>query len=574
MKRIMKYLAFIAIIVMVNYNLSSQDLSNAVKNLVNQKMYEEASAIIPDALKEKIKDASIYELFGDVYFEIDKYDSALIMYQKAYDIDDDIVSIMQKYGRTLSKLGRHKEAIEFLLKAKKRTKDNPSIYLELGMAYLHADSITLATYTITQAREKNKSNPEAYLALGDLYYKQGVLQLAKDNYADALKLNENLNDARMKLAIVYFEMAYKEQDKELSDELFKRSLIEWNILTQKDSMNAKAFFEQGKINFMAKRYDYAAKSFNRFVKLRPSGIIGRWYLAQSYKFLGLCDSAAPHLNIIVRDIDSAQIKKEALFMLAECYYYLKKYNECIKTYDSIKTIDTLSPTEMRRYATAYLYIGDTAQAINKFEEYFNKDSSDCKQIVNFAILLQKINQPRKAIRYFTMFYQNCSSDSSIFDKVFFNLGRNYFNVNSFDTAVHYFKKAILIDSNNVWASIYLGDAYANLNQTDLAISSFLYAFKIGSSDTTNSSNVKAASTAAFKICGIYIKNKNFKDLLKIAQNWTTVEPKNEVPWLYIAISYHNLEDLDNACKAYKKVLQINPSNKDAKKYMQSIPNCQ
>lgn len=569
-------MAFIVFISFFYYNSFSQDLSNSVKNLVNQKMFEEAAAIIPDALKEKIKDASVFELFGDVYFELERYDSALIMYQKAYDTDDDIVSIMQKYGRTLSKLGRHKEAIDFLLKSKKRTKENPAIILELGMAYLNADSITLATYTITQAREKNKSNPEAYLALGDLYYKQGVLQLAKDNYADAIKLNDNLNDARMKLAIVYFEMAMKEQDKELSDELFKRSLIEWNILTQKDSMNARAFKEQGRINFMAKRYDYAAKSFNRYVKLRPSDILGRWFLAQSFKFIGLCDSATSHLAIIASsNIDSLKnIKREALYMLAECYYYLKEYNKCINTYKIIKENDTLSSTDMRRYASAYLNIGDTTTSIAKFEEYFNKDSSDCKQIVSFAILLQKINLPRKAIKYFTMFYTNCPSDSSIFDKVFFNLGRNYFAEHSFDTAIFYFKKAISIDSNNAWASIYLGDSYSNLNLNDSAITSFYYAFKIGASDTTNPNNVKAAVSAAFKICSIYIKSKSFKELLKIAQSWTTIEPKNDIPWLYIAIAYHNLEEFDNACKAYKKALQINPNNKDAKKFMQSLPNCQ
>ncbi|MBI5325592.1 MAG: tetratricopeptide repeat protein [Ignavibacteriae bacterium] len=312
MKNVLKLLVVLISII----NMYGQSSYEKIRDYVYSGDYMNAAALIQPAIKENPKNESLMIICGDIYLELDKPDSALIMYLKADDIKGDEPSTMRKIAHTLSILGRHDEAVKEMKDAIKETPNDVQNYLEIGRVYIKADSLKLAEFNIAKAREINKSMPDAYVALGDLYFAQKVYELAKNNYEEALSLNADLIEARIKLATAYYWLGMREFDKDLANEFFERSLKEWNTITKKDPKNAKAYFEQGKILYFSQQYENAAKSLYEYVTLRPTGSLGRWYLAQSLYELRYCDSASIQLKICANEIDS--IKSKALRLAARC----------------------------------------------------------------------------------------------------------------------------------------------------------------------------------------------------------------------------------------------------------------
>jgi predicted Zn-dependent protease len=132
-------------------------------------------------------------------------------------------------------------------------------------------------------------------------------------------------------------------------------------------MNARSYFEQGKIWFFSERYSEAAQVLSRYIKLRPSGSLGRWNYAQSLHKLGECDSAIPNLEIVVREIDSVQI--QAKKMLAECYMIKRNFARASVVYDDLFNSGAeLTTIDYQRWGQADFSKGDTLSALNHWEE--------------------------------------------------------------------------------------------------------------------------------------------------------------------------------------------------------------
>lgn len=569
----MKKIALIAFLALsLSINLFAQNKSDEVRRLFGENEYEQAAALIPDALKENPKDAQFLSLCGDIYFELERYNEALDAYTKSEDRERN-PQIMRKVGRTMSYLSKHKEAIEFLKETASRDKKDVYSVLELAYAYIKADSLSQAELLVTRAREMNKSIPDAFIALGDLYFAQKVYELAKDNYEEALSLDPKLLDARTKLAISYYWLANKEPDRDLANELFARSLKEWNTITQQDAKNARAWFEQGKILFFSQKHELASQSLYQYVQLRPNGHLGRWYLSQSLFKLGACDSAAPQLEIVAENVDS--VKTKAKLMLAECYFTNKNYQGAVTLYSKLMQENPLGILDMKRLAASFLNTSDTANFIQTYvqtiEQYPNES---CKDMYSFGKTLIKLKDYTKAIYLFEKKLSNSSCQSDIEPDLKYWLGIGYF-FNEADTAKtarlqkarQFFDESIKADSSNYSAYVYLGDVLAALGDTKSTETIFNTVIEKAKSDTTSPEKKNALNQAFAKYCGMKLESKKYQDIVKIGTDWAKYFSDSPFPYLYIAIGYQGQGDKDNACKFYRRVLQVDPKNTTAKKYI-------
>ncbi|ROL56212.1 tetratricopeptide repeat protein [Bacteroidetes/Chlorobi group bacterium Naka2016] len=562
----MKKLIFAFVVFFFAVSISAQDNLGSFLQYYRNKAFQEAYELLPSLVNQKYKDENIYVAFGDVYFEFEKYDSAKIMYEKAYDIRNDREEILVKLAKSYSYLNLVDKAIKLLKDYLKKNNDSWQASLELGYVYLRADSIRQAEYYISKARDLNKKSPEPLVALGDLYFAQKVYELARMNYEEALAINPDLTDARIKLATAYYWLANREADVNLSNELFTRSLKEWQIVSQKDPKNARAWYEQGKILFLARRFDDAARAFYQYVLLRPSGSLGRWYLAQSLVEIGKCDSAVQHLEIVAREIDSVRNKAE--LKLARCFYDNKEFAKSIEVYNKIKNeVKNLEHKDFERLASAYLNTGDTVSAMNVYEELLNKFPNNCLLSFQVGMLAYSAKKYDYSIKFYNLYLAKCNDENK--KRVLYFLGITFLNNNQPDSAVETLTKAIQLDSTNPLSYIYRGDGYANLKKTDLAKADYQQSINLITA-SNNEADKKYLSFAFAKLCSLIFEQRDGKELQKVAKKWTDSEPNSENAWLYLAISYQLQKDVPNACKAWKKVLQINPKNKIANDYYNQL----
>lgn len=560
----MRFIASILIVFgMFSAAAFSQSAEKKVKELVNEKELDAAAHYIPAAMSENPKDFDFLMLCGDIYFELEKLDSALLAYEKAYSIDD-MPTIMRKIGRVKSMLGKHSEAIKYLKNTIDEDKKDLYSHLELAQAYLRADSLTQAELSITRARELDSKNPASFIAMGDYYFKQGVYELAKDNYEEALSIDENLLEAREKLAISYYWLANRESDSDLRNGLFNRSLEEWNTITKKDPKNARAFYEQGRILYFSREYGTAAQSLYQYVKLRPAADLARWYLAQSLVEVGSCDSSEQHLIIVSQKIDSVKIK--AKLMLARCYLDKKDFSQALKVYNDIRKDTVLDVTNLQYMGNAALLTQDTATAILVWKEAIEQNPAvTCRLMYILGTQLNKMKDYDGAIYILKKRLATGECQDSLNSIVHYFIGISYLFLEkpNPDSAKIELEKSIALDSTFLFSQIYYGDALAALN--DLAGAERMFLNVIEKGPVNLEKNKSAMNQAYAKLCSIKLDQKKYADLIKIAKMWSDSNPDLPYPPLYMAVGYQGSGDTENACKQYKKVLQLDPKNATARK---------
>lgn len=577
----MKYfLILIGIVFSINYAISQS--SDELLNAVDQKEFERALQLIPQAIAEKPKDAMIHFVAGNVYLEMEKYNEAAAMFQKSVDLDKKNIDAWIRLGRALALSGKREEAMEELKDAQDRDEKNIFILLEMANVYLTKENLTSEDLTkaellITQARELNKNEPAAFVALGDYYFKQRVYELAMQNYEEALTLNNNLADAREKLAISLYWLGNREADTELASQYYKRSLEEWNKITQNDPKNARAFFEQGKILFLSKNFKDAVITLRNYVNLRPSGSLGRWYLAQSLDEIGAFDTAAFHLEIVAKEIDTVRIK--ANFMRARALYdaadFLTKkgngngnaanlYKQTIEAYSQSEKDTILGVYDYQKIGQSYMILKDTVNAFMTWEKAIKVDPNESCRIMDLmGSIYQKMGKFTEAIDILTRRLSNEKCNGSNDHIAYYFIGQSYLLSKDYANAIEPLKKSTSIDSTFLFSRISLGDAYTNLDSAALAELTYNQIIEIGKQDTAkyNFALIQGFS----KLGQMYLDQKKFNDVIKIGERWSSLFPNEAYAYLFQAIGYHNLQKGPQACSNYRKVLKIDPKNTTAQK---------
>ncbi len=143
------------------------------------------------------------------------------------------------------------------------------------------------------------------------------------------------------------------------------------------------------------------------------------------------------------------------------------------------------------------------------------------------------------------------------------IGNSYYSLNNSDSALVYLQKSIQVDSSNINAGIYLADVLASKDLKAESKERFRQTIEIGLQDTAKYS--RELNVCFAKFCGLLLEEKSYKDLQNNSKLWSDYFPKQSLSWLYLAISYQAQSDKDNACRYYKKVLQLDPKNAPAKK---------
>lgn len=571
----------------------SQGSFEQIKRLVSDKEYEKAIVLIPQAIPDNKKNPAAFELFGDIYYEMEKIDSALIMYRKSYELEKDNKLIMRKYAKTLAENKNTDEAIKIIDLAIKEDKDDVYNYIQKGLIYVQVDSFQIARTILTKAREMDKKIPDALLALGDLYYVRKIYPLAMNHYEEALAINEMLIEARIKLANSYYWAANSETDSKLRDEYFNRSLKEWNRVSKDDPKNARAFFQQGKIFYLASRWGNSAQAFYKYVDLRPEGHLGRWYLAQCLVKIDSCEAAIPQLEIVMNNIDT--VKSKARLELARCYGKTKKFETAVKVFDEITTAnEILEPTDLFLYANSVWQAKDTVKAITLFKGYFEKESGNTKYLGWFATQLFKRKSYDDAIIYFRKVIDNLKNEKTAngnnggsqasngngeedgdsgdntkqMAKMYYYIGLSHQSMKRDTAAAEAFAASIEVDPTYLKAYVNLADSYAAMNLMNESIGYFLKAIDMGSLDTAQ--NMPTVRLAFQKLSGIYFKDKKYDDLRNLSEKWAKLEEKSSMAWFYLGLSYHGKGDKENACRNYKKSLSLDKDNQSAKKAISNL----
>jgi tetratricopeptide (TPR) repeat protein len=551
--------------------LARADEYSDAQKAVEEQDYVKALELIRVAIAKEPQDIDRLRLGAKVYLEMNILDTALSYAKRVYKDDDDVKEHVVLYANALIATNQAEEACVAIKKFRKGVDD-----VEMALAHVDAlvaaDSLVSAELVATTARSKFSKSPLAYLALGNLYFNwkpRPILENAADNYRAALDLDNNNVEAHFNLAICYWKMRNRESDDALATEYLTKCLDEWTTVSTLDPKNARAWFEQGKIYYYAKKYTKAVSALKEYRVLRPVGSgepMASWFLGESLYKLAKCDEAQQHLEDAARQVDS--LKSKVALMLARCNYDAKKWGECAKKYDEAVVFESSwEPTDYWNHGTALILAGDTVKAINVMLVASDKAPKQCAAMFRLGFLLQVRKQYASSSKVFLSRLANCSDSNDT--RVNILIGNNFFADSLVDSAITYYQRALTISPKSMWAQQLMGESY--LLKGDEVIGDSLLNGVIANAQTSTSNDEKRYGIAAINALNNFdIKKRDYKGIVDRCKIGTQINPQSAVVWLYLGIGYQGLKDLDNAKEAYQAVLKIDPNNQMAKKNLQSL----
>ena len=88
--------------------------------------------------------------------------------------------------------------------------------------------------------------------------------------------------------------------------------------------------------------------------------------------------------------------------------------------------------------------------------------------------------------------------------------------------------------------------------------------------STSPDERKLAIGAIARLNDRSLQQKEWASIVTRSKIATELDPKSVTAWLYLAIGYQGMQDADNAKKAYREVLKLNPNNEAAKKNLKAL----
>jgi len=561
---------------------AQSDLQKA-QALFNQKEYPLALPIAQVVVKANPKDVDALLLLGDIYDALDQQDSSLVQYLRAQDISNSAYyrpDVMRRVALGYSAVEKHQDALKKAQEIVKNYPKDAMSYLTLSQVYINAneqpgfaDALRQADAQIIKAQGIDKNLVATYVARGDLYFAQRVYELAKDSYEEALKRDSTLTESRAKLAEAYFRLGNQPgTSKEDNIAFVNKSLAEWDKVTRADTNSVKAFYNKGRIQFLARQFKPAAATLSRYATLKPDGYYGRWLLAQAqFNVLkaekSLDTTLIDNLEAVYRNIDT--VKDRANLMLAEVLLLNRNFCKAMEKYGEINAAKPLDVEDLDKYARSAINCGDTTKAVEIYLSSFRKyPKSSCKNALPIGNLLYGLRRYDQAIEVLRVKADtaNCPRDEGTVRALYY-IGSSFFSQkDKGDSAVAPLQQALKLDSNALYVRNLLGQVYIDQKKDKLGKDEWMRVTELGKSNPKAKNDV---TTAYQNLCRTALGSKNFAELQKYAQGWYNMYPPEDqdqnkgYACLFLAISYYQSAP-DQACKYYKEVLKYLPNNKDAK----------
>jgi len=499
----------------------AQTLTDAIK-LTNNEQFEKADGVFKTLIQSQPNNGEFLFYYGENFFKNENTEKAKEQYQKAAE-----VNATNPFGYVgLGKLewfeGKQAEAKANFFKATTLAAGkNATVLMKIAEAYTQAENknIPEALNLLAQAAKLEPKNPEVYILTGDAYLEQNAGTKAVENYEKA----ESLDKKNVRAILRQGQVWNRAKNYPLALESYKKaSLI--------DSTYAPAYREKAEIYARAGQFGNAVYNYKRYLDLNNDcGARGRY---------------------------------------AGFLYQAKQYKESVAAAQEAQKCDPNNPYLMRYLAFAQYESGDYVNGLINSESFFKNANSGVKIIPldceYYAKLLSKNKKDSLAI----IQYQKALEMQPDKIEIHADIANAYMNMKKYAEAIKYYK--VKIDAGKAGANDYYGIGRAYYYSKDFinADSSFVQFIKL-------QPDMSLGYFWRGKV-NSQLDPKNEKWLAKPYYEMFLNKAKPEETKsnliegnTYMGVYYMNNKDFCTAKTYFKKVLELDPNNANAKAFLNS-----
>ncbi|RAJ06604.1 tetratricopeptide repeat protein [Chitinophaga skermanii] len=521
----------------------------------NAGLYKEAQRDYDRVIKKDDKNSDYFLGRAKCYDKLNEYKSAVKDYSKSIDLDN---NNLQAIRLRADLYARNKEYFKALTDYRIYTtidKSDPGIYIRVAELHIITNTPKAALEDYDKAIAVNPYYTDAY-------HKKGLLQFNLGDYKDAIEQYTTVLKIDSTQAPSYYHRGLAHE--KLNDinatgqDFAKARYFKVDSAAIKDmAAMAARYYEVGVQNFTTKQYDKALEKFNQTIIIDPQPALYHYYRGEAYLALQSYDKAIENFT---EALAHQSTYYEASYKRAWAYIYKAEHATAVKDLeDAIKANSTIAITYKTK-GDAHLILQQYEPAAASYTQCLTTAKTS-KTTLDDKVLADLYNNMGKS--YFALgnfetalsnFKESLKKDK-LFAEAYFNRGHSYLKLAQLSDAESDINKSLEINAANCTWHYTLGDVYRLRNQPEKAINAYTNALKKDSTKlvTNNAHYYRAVNHAALA---------NYKEALadylavenaSAADSFSTFREE-------IGTAYLQTGDADNAIKCFEMVLSGDATN--------------
>ncbi len=478
--------------------------------------------------------------------------TAVPLFQKATEIDRKFPDAQLALGQCLVQIGQHERAVAALGEGLKwGPKWQPKFLVAMGDAELSRDSLRDAGIYYTRARELAPEDPAPRRALGDFYLKRGIPGLAVPEFLAAISLDTS--DVELVFAL---GRAFDQDGRAAS------ALEQYRIATDRDPEFAPAQLALGSLLYRAgqadqNRYREARAPLEKYTQLEPKDPRGWSVLARALYFSKARDEA----YAAFKQADALGDKnKEAWTIYARLLAERREYDAAFDAFSKGEP----EPADMITIARLHELKGRLAEAESVYVAAINKDSTSW--IGKLALgEAGKLRYRQKDYPGAIGLLGRRIALDPLNGEAYYYTGLSYKEMGQFPEALAALQQAAALDSTRADRYFWVGLLQDQMKSIPDARVAFQRAVDL---DTTG----KTSNTCiALRQLGYYeLLDKSYVEAVGFLERATACNPKDMLTLIWLAQGYQNSGNRAKAVENYRRVLEIDANNAEAKKGLAAL----
>ena len=506
----------------------AQSLKEAQK-LNDNEQYEAAGEMYKQLVMKEPANATNYYYYGKNMLDADAQDSALMLFNKGLQVD--ATNALNHIGIAEIKLtqGNLAEAKPLIDKALTiGANKNVLVLMEAADAYTHykVKDLMSAQTLVGTALKLAPKNADLILLNGDVYSELNNGTEAANYYNQALTI-----DKTQVKALLHKGQLYKRSTN------YEGAAEEFQNALKMDVNFAPAYRELAEVSYLQKKLTEAKENYKKYLELSKNNASARLRYASFLYY----SKSYPEALSELKQINKVDTTNLGYVRLGSYLYY--EANDTVNALLFITRLFSMTDSTKRSsrdyeyYGKVLAKNGQDSVGIDYLRKAYNAEPSRTDLLNDIATIYHRIkNYTEEA----TALEQKIASGKNVMTNDYLNLGKAYYNLHMPDKADSAFSKYAIIQDK--WIPIYAWRGRANAmadstGKQGLAKPFYEKYIEMATADSANITKYK-------------------RDLMEAYQ--------------YMAFYYFLKKDCEQSISFWKKVLEFDAENKQAKDSIKQI----
>ncbi|MDE3058593.1 MAG: tetratricopeptide repeat protein [Bacteroidota bacterium] len=360
-----------------------------------------------------------------------------------------------------------------------------------------------------------------------------------------------------------------------SEGLYSKTI---DLIHQNDSLSlpSKIYFYGGMSSAALYNFQQSKFFFQKAIEKDSMNAQWRYQFGCMLKQAGLYDEAIPQLETCFR-LDSTYLP--AYFQLG-IVYNLKRKNE-----NKEAEIFSFLVQKNQKDFLSLFYLGDALKRMEHSDSgiiFIQRSYALNRQFFPSVIALANYDNSKKDFPTARKYYQQALALKPVNEDVTFQIGECYRRMGELDSAVAYFRRALALDSLNAIYHAQLGYAYFSQENYDSSIAEYNTAIVLDSTTVQYCLNLAhvfekvdsvqgaeqayeraiqelqpiAISHVYNNLAAFYFTKRLWRKASEAYQHVLEFNPENKAALRFLAMTYERIPDFRSAIQAYEKYLEI------------------